>query len=374
MKKVLIIILLALIILPNYLNICCAVTITEAQLEASIKKYLEENTDGNTNLVLNKNKKEIVISAKDTETNEEIVLKTNYNLSSKPVFTTNLSLKSNMSKEEIQEECVNSLAGAIVMFELIANSLGFEVTGNYILSKFFGYLLVPDVLVTVCTNSQTISDDLFTLNYKTISKTDQEHTIQSIFTVDTDADFSIIESKLPNNNDPITDINNGLIIDDAKDALDKFEENKNNQNNQNNPNSTNTNTNKNKKPIKEVLIIPPSKTYYKKGEKFDTTGLKITVVYIDDSVEDVTTGYVIQGYNSVKEGKQTIKISYNGFVRTFNIRVGKASNSNVNDMEKLPQTGNFFDLKDTLYLLIFISSCVLLFIIAKSNKYNKKQN
>lgn len=136
-----------------------------------------------------------------------------------------------------------------------------------------------------------------------------------------------------------------------------------------NSDSSNSNTQP-AKPIKEVLIIPPSQTKYDVGEKLNTEGIKITVIYEDGSIEEVSKGYTIKGYNKNKAGKQTLTINYKGHTTTYDVKVGNVSSIDVNETGKLPQTGDFLDFKDILYICCAVLSIVLIFIVFKSVKYN----
>ena len=123
--------------------------------------------------------------------------------------------------------------------------------------------------------------------------------------------------------------------------------------------------------LQNVVIVPPAKTRYNVGEKLDLTGLKITAIYDNQEIEDIEKGYKITGYNKNKKGIQTVTISYGNFSRSYKVNVGNVSSVNLDKTEKLPQTGDFFDLVDGLYLLIGILSIALISIVYKSVK-NKK--
>lgn len=120
---------------------------------------------------------------------------------------------------------------------------------------------------------------------------------------------------------------------------------------------------KNTKTIKEVLIVPPSKTRYAVGEKLDLSGFSISVIYKDNTIEQVNKGYTIKGYNRYKKGDQTLTISYKGYSRKFNVKVGKV----------LPQTGNFFDAKDALLFVPLSCIAAIIFLIVPNLKYKKKK-
>ena len=119
-----------------------------------------------------------------------------------------------------------------------------------------------------------------------------------------------------------------------------------------------------KQKIKEVLIIPPTKTKYDVGENLDLDGLTITAVYDNDKIEQIdikknNKDYKVTGFNKNKEGFQTVTISYKGFSRSYEVKVGNSSSIDINETGKLPQTGDFSVLKYALYTLITILSSIL---------------
>lgn len=128
--------------------------------------------------------------------------------------------------------------------------------------------------------------------------------------------------------------------------------------------------------LENVLIIPPVQTKYDVGEKLNLEGLAVTAVYDNGTVEEITKGYKVTGYNKNKEGKQTVTISYQGFSRKYTVKVGN-SNVEIEDVEnneKLPQTGDFFDIKDGLYLTVGILSLALIYMVFKIVKYGETKN
>lgn len=66
------------------------------------------------------------------------------------------------------------------------------------------------------------------------------------------------------------------------------------------------------------------KTYYV-GEEFDATDLIVNAVYTQDGaqarVEDVTDDAEFSGFDSSKAGTNTVTVSYNGFIETFDLSV-----------------------------------------------------
>ena len=64
----------------------------------------------------------------------------------------------------------------------------------------------------------------------------------------------------------------------------------------------------------------PKKITYKVGEKLDTTGLVVKAVYSDKTTKKVTN-FKVTGFSSKKVGKVTIKVSYQGKITTFIVKI-----------------------------------------------------
>lgn len=79
------------------------------------------------------------------------------------------------------------------------------------------------------------------------------------------------------------------------------------------------------KEVKGITLTPPSKTEYYTGDKLDTTGMKVTAQYEDGTSGEVFTDYTVTGFDSTKEGKQTITVTYKGYSQTFEVNVTKLS-------------------------------------------------
>ena len=70
------------------------------------------------------------------------------------------------------------------------------------------------------------------------------------------------------------------------------------------------------------LLSAPTKRSYLIGDALEAEGGVISVTYTDGTTEMVTiTAAMITGYNSSKEGTQTLTISYEGFSWTYNVTV-----------------------------------------------------
>lgn len=65
----------------------------------------------------------------------------------------------------------------------------------------------------------------------------------------------------------------------------------------------------------------PEKLEYFCGEKFDPAGLKLKLSYDNGTVEEVSKGYTIEGYNANKAGTQKVTVKYGGIKRTIQVVV-----------------------------------------------------
>lgn len=66
----------------------------------------------------------------------------------------------------------------------------------------------------------------------------------------------------------------------------------------------------------------PAKTEYKVGEKFDSTGLAVTVTFTDDTViEPDVSKLEISGFDTTTSGIRTVKVQYQNVFDTFVIKV-----------------------------------------------------
>lgn len=50
--------------------------------------------------------------------------------------------------------------------------------------------------------------------------------------------------------------------------------------------------------------------YYLQGEEFDLKGAELKVYYSDETTKNITDGYMVEGYDASKIGKQTVTLSY----------------------------------------------------------------
>lgn len=75
------------------------------------------------------------------------------------------------------------------------------------------------------------------------------------------------------------------------------------------------------------ILTNPTKTTYEVGEELDLTGGKILVKQLSGDTKSLLmtdAGVSVTGYNSTKEGLQTISVTYESKVATFSVKVNKA--------------------------------------------------
>ena len=65
----------------------------------------------------------------------------------------------------------------------------------------------------------------------------------------------------------------------------------------------------------------PEKTEYFRGEYIDTKGLTLTVSYSNGTTKDITDGFYIDWFDSYMTGVQTVNVSYEGRMTSFEVTV-----------------------------------------------------
>ena len=74
--------------------------------------------------------------------------------------------------------------------------------------------------------------------------------------------------------------------------------------------------------LKSISVYsPPSKTNYTVGDNLDATGLSLTAVYSDGSIQAVNRGFICTPTSLNNVGTQLITVSYNGASTSFNVTV-----------------------------------------------------
>lgn len=75
--------------------------------------------------------------------------------------------------------------------------------------------------------------------------------------------------------------------------------------------------------VSKLIITPPDKTRYEYGEDINLAGGYVTIVMASGAVEEkvAMTASMISGYNSTKEGTQTIQVEYKDLQGSFQVTV-----------------------------------------------------
>ena len=74
--------------------------------------------------------------------------------------------------------------------------------------------------------------------------------------------------------------------------------------------------------LSEILIQSyPTKTNYYVGDELDTSGLILAAIYSGGSIETVTSGFTISGFDSSVAGSQQVTVSYGDKTTSFNVTV-----------------------------------------------------
>lgn len=75
----------------------------------------------------------------------------------------------------------------------------------------------------------------------------------------------------------------------------------------------------------EIITLPKKLDYVQGDPVLDLTGLEVSAIYSDKSVNLQQNEYTVGGYNYVIAGKQTITVTYKGFTDTFEVNVAKTT-------------------------------------------------
>ncbi len=114
------------------------------------------------------------------------------------------------------------------------------------------------------------------------------------------------------------------------------------------------------KTVKDITITKlPDKLVYKKFEPFDRTGLEVMLHFTDDTSE-ITTDYIVGGYNTGILGNQTITVRYDSsdgtiFRKTFQINIYDPRGDMTGiSVKQLPNKTNYFKYEslDTTGLIV----------------------
>ena len=76
------------------------------------------------------------------------------------------------------------------------------------------------------------------------------------------------------------------------------------------------------KAVSDISIVNFPKREFYAGDKFDTDGLKIKVVYTDNTEKELIEGFTVAGFDSSQESEsQTVTISYKGKSATYTVTI-----------------------------------------------------
>ena len=95
---------------------------------------------------------------------------------------------------------------------------------------------------------------------------------------------------------------------------------------------------KTKKTANELLsltIVPPNKLSYFKGDKVDSTGIKVTANYTKDSREVAAGAYTITGFDTNSAGQRTATVKYGGKENTFYYEVLEGHEHNFTEWKTI---------------------------------------
>lgn len=317
MKKILIISLLSIIITTTFLNINYATTkITEENLEKALNQL--SNSEGftfNGKFSMDKNNKIVKISTKDSN-NNDVVYNINYDLSSSPTFSV-VSTIDNSTTYDQWSQMQAELMSPIILYAPIASINGISENSSlfYILQKF-----ILEFYISTLSSSYNIDE-----SNDDITITDKNGNIIPIedfptYAIDITKDY----------------YNNGIIFDDSDTA----------------------NTFKYTATIKELsetkCVIQAVLTINENGD-FS----KITAT--NDNVKNELVNSV---QNTVINLENTIQSEFNSVTQ-----VQEKVNNISSTSSKLPQTGNFFSIKDLLTLISVISFVLLVILVFKDIRY-----
>ncbi|MBQ8359568.1 MAG: bacterial Ig-like domain-containing protein [Oscillospiraceae bacterium] len=73
----------------------------------------------------------------------------------------------------------------------------------------------------------------------------------------------------------------------------------------------------------KILVVQtlPNKTIYSIGEELDATGLELALIGGSGSVETVTSGYELTGFNADTAGKTTVTVTYGEYTTSFGLAI-----------------------------------------------------
>ena len=104
--------------------------------------------------------------------------------------------------------------------------------------------------------------------------------------------------------------------------------------------------------VKEIVgieVTSPTKTMYYAGETLDTEGMAVMAIYSDGTSVEVTD-YDIDPTLLMKDGTNSVTVSYNGFEDSFYVTVGTVNGIQI-QLPSVIYAGTTFDV-DNLNIMI----------------------
>ncbi len=78
------------------------------------------------------------------------------------------------------------------------------------------------------------------------------------------------------------------------------------------------------KKVESITLGGTYKTEYYQGDALDTTGLTVTVTYTDKSIQELTEGFQVTGFDSAEAvDSQTITVTYKGVTATYTVKINE---------------------------------------------------
>jgi len=422
MKKVLIISFLIFTILISFFSTSYAtITITDESLETSYQEILKEVDLKSlleiTSLTIDKTNKQIKIIIK----NVEYVV--NYNLSDKPTFSIDTIIDNTTTYDKWENEQQTQLLSIpAVLYAIVANLNGIPASDslNYFTMQIFfssldnseqssnsGYTIIkpgenilstntatnvilstdfPKYAVDIAANtyasevSYSDADENNTFKYATSikEKTEDKCVLQSVLTINLDGNFSDIKGYSETNGDilqtNITKDNADYVIELKKGQKCKIESNVA-VTGYSLSGSSCIDINDDKTEISAVEV-GSSRGYLLLGQ----TGNIKKSIYVaveenteNNTLEPITLKIKVENVDSNLNTDESNLIISNQNVSTNLEQISNNLQQQINTListsDKLPQTGDYSQMKNGLYLLCIVSCISLLFLIFKTIKY-----
>ena len=414
MKKVFIINLLIFIILTMCLNISYAsVPVTEENLEKSLQSFMEKKLLDYTSVSLDKTNKQFIISS------ETDIFKLNYDLSNQPKFTFEIPIEKGISYDEFKTQTDNLYAIPMLGYIAVANMQGisFEDASAYFL---FSYLdSISDSFST--DNGIWIYDDTKLSDGVTIDKSSGSSntiyvsefgekvmeyvnaTYKDSIRIKDNKDSDISSYSLLIEKRDVTDTSCKLISEIVVDTEADFLK-LNGLSKSMSDSFLGGDINKENADMLITLKVG-QKCKFQTTESisgYASAGDNCIEFNDDNTVISAIAPGTRRGYLNIGDSKKTFYITVeentenktlkdmifkipstssttntindNNKNNIINNTTNNTSNTTNNTQEslnknKLPQTGDFFDLKDGLVLLIIAATIFLTFIVIKDIKY-----